>query len=55
MVVLPCPASARRSPNFFSPLRLHNHALEWRDWVALIGAERPTGLIEEMELITASP
>ncbi|HZW91072.1 MAG TPA: hypothetical protein VFF12_18480 [Myxococcaceae bacterium] len=31
-----------------------HHALEWWDWVALIGAERPAGLIEEMELITAS-
>jgi len=30
------------------------HALEWWDWVALIGAERLAGLIEEMELITAS-
>ncbi len=30
------------------------HALEWWDWVALIGAERPSALIEEMELITAS-
>ena len=30
------------------------HALEWWDWVALIGAERPAGLIAEMELITAS-
>ena len=30
------------------------HALEWWDWVALIGAERPAGLIEEMEPITAS-
>jgi len=30
------------------------HALEWWDWVALIGAERPSWLIKEMELITAS-
>ncbi len=30
------------------------HALEWWDWVALVGGDRPSGLIEEMELITAS-
>jgi aminoglycoside phosphotransferase (APT) family kinase protein len=29
------------------------HALEWWDWVALIGAERPSWLIREMERITA--
>jgi aminoglycoside phosphotransferase (APT) family kinase protein len=29
------------------------HALEWWDWVALIGAERPTWLIREMERIAS--
>jgi aminoglycoside phosphotransferase (APT) family kinase protein len=30
------------------------HALEWRDWVAFIGAEPPAGLMREMERIAAS-
>jgi hypothetical protein len=30
------------------------HALEWGDRLALLGAERPAGLLAEMELITGS-